>query len=397
MLDGWRLALGLNTLRLDEIKETDLNRLITENVTEVKILEFKQSLPGNSDGEKKEFLADVSSFANAAGGDLLYGMKATAGVASEICGTVADVDSEILRLENIIRDGVSPRIPGINTHAIPISGKPPVVLIRIPRSWAQPHMVKFGGSSKFFSRNSAGKYQLDVDELRAAFALSETTAEQIRNFRRERLAAIVAGETPVPLDDNTPRLIVHSVPVAAFDPASSIDLSQLGSGNLVPLMPIGDNVNSFRRNFDGFVTAAGSPDGYYSYLQVFRNGTVEAVRSSYFLGTADKIIPAKYENEIIKALKRFLAAQQDLGVNPPLYIMLSLLDVRGYIVGGHGLGLGISVFPIEKQSLILPETELANFDDDITDVMKPLFDMVWNASGWTGSKNYDGNGKWTAR
>lgn len=388
--------MALNTFRLEEIKETDLNRLITEKVTEVKILEFKRSLPGNADGEKKEFLADISSFANAAGGDLLYGMKATAGVASEICGTVADADAEILRLENIIRDGISPRVPGINTRAIPISGKPPVVLIRIPRSWAGPHMVKFGGSSKFFSRNSAGKYQLDVDEIRAAFALSETTAEQIRNFRRERLAAIIAGETPVPLD-NPPRLVVHSVPVASFDPASRIDLSQLGHGNLVPLMPIGDNVSSFRRNFDGVVTAAGSPDGYYSYLQLFRNGSIETVRSNYFVATADKIIPAKYEVEIINALKRFLALQKDLGVNPPLYIMLSLLDVRGYVVGGHGMGIGISVFPIEKQSLILPETELANFDDDITSVMKPVFDMVWNASGWPTSKNYDSNGKWIRR
>ena len=136
-------------------------------------------------------------------------MKETAGVASEVCGTVANVDSEILRLENIIRDGISPRIPGISTRSIEITGKPPVVLIRIPRSWAQPHMVKVGGSSKFFSRNSAGKYQLDVDEIRAAFALSETTSEQIRNFRRERLAAIVAGETPVPLDNNPPRFVVQ--------------------------------------------------------------------------------------------------------------------------------------------------------------------------------------------
>jgi hypothetical protein len=398
LLNAGRWILGLNTIRLDEIKETDIDRLITDKISEIKTIEFKQSLPGNSDGDKKEFLADVSSFANAAGGDLVYGVKAIAGIASEVCGTVSDVDSEILRLENILRDGISPRIPGVNVRGISISGKTPVVLIRIPRSWAQPHMVKFGGSSKFFSRNSAGKYQLDVGEIRAAFALSETTAEQIRGFRRERLAAIVAGETPVPLDNNPPRLILHSVPVAAFDPASRVDLSGLGHGNLVPLMPIGDNVSTFRRNFDGVVTATGDPQGYYSYLQVFRNGSVEAVRSNYVVSTApQKIIPEKYEIDIIRALKRFLALQQSLGVNPPVYIMLSLLDVRGYIIGGLGLGIGLTVFPIEKQSLILPETELANFDDDITGAMKSVFDMVWNASGWPGSKNYDSNGKWIGR
>ena len=390
--------MGLNTVRLEDIKETDINRLITDKISEIKTLEFKQSLPGNSDGDKKEFLADVSSFANAAGGDLLYGIKETAGVASEVSGTVADVDSEILRLENIIRDGISPRIPGVSTRSIPITGKAPVVLIRIPRSWAQPHMVKVGGSSKFFSRNSAGKYQLDVDEIRAAFALSETTSEQIRNFRRERLAAIVAGETPVPLDNNPPRLVVHSIPVTAFDPASRVDLSFHGHGNLVPLRPIGENLNTFRRNFDGFVTAAGDPQGgYFSYVQFFRNGSVEAVRSNYLVATAQKVIPGRYEIEIIEALKRYLAVQKSLGVNPPLYIMLSLLDVRDYVVGGFGLGMGLTVFPIEKQSLILPETELASFDEDIKQVMKPVFDTVWNASGWPGSKNYDSDGTWIGK
>lgn len=170
-------------------------------------------------------------------------------------GIEPDVDSEILRLENIIRDGISPRIPGIRTRSIPVTGKPPGVLIRIPRSWAQPHMVKVGGSSKFFFEELSREIQLDVDEIRAAFALSETTSEQIRNFRRERLAAIVGGETPVPLDNNPPRLVVHIVPVTAFDPASRVDLSFHGHGNLVPLRPIGESLNTFRRNFDGFVNS----------------------------------------------------------------------------------------------------------------------------------------------
>ena len=44
-----------------------------------------------------------------------------------------------------------------------------IVLVRIPRSWVSPHMVTHKGTSRFFARNSAGKYQLDVSELRTAF------------------------------------------------------------------------------------------------------------------------------------------------------------------------------------------------------------------------------------
>jgi hypothetical protein len=321
-------------------------------------------------------------------------MKEIAGMASEVCGVnTSNADAEVLRLESIVRDGISPRIPALATRVVPISGKDPVIIIRIPRSWIQPHMVKFAGNSRFYSRNSAGKYQLDVEEIRSAFALSETRAEQIRNFRRERLAAIVAGETPVPLDGNPPRFVIHSIPLTAFDPSSRVTLP-LDRGNLVPLMPIGDNIQWFRRNFDGLVTSSGDRNSAYSYLQVFRNGSIEAVRSGYYNAVSDKIIPLRYEQEIIAALRRFTPFQQSLGVNPPLYLMLSLLEVRGSVVGVAGPELGLDLYPIEKQSLILPEVELNDFEADLTKVMKPIFDMVWNASGWPGSASYDADGNW---
>ena len=49
---------------LAAITELDLKSLIENSVLEQKTLDYKKMLPGNSDSEKKEFLADVSSFAN---------------------------------------------------------------------------------------------------------------------------------------------------------------------------------------------------------------------------------------------------------------------------------------------------------------------------------------------
>ena len=60
---------------LNEITQHDLEDLITNQTLERKTLEYKRSIPSNSDSEKKEFLADVSSFANASGGDLIYGIS----------------------------------------------------------------------------------------------------------------------------------------------------------------------------------------------------------------------------------------------------------------------------------------------------------------------------------
>ena len=96
---------------LDFISEQDLADLVQNGVPETRDLEYKQALPGNSDSGKREFLADVSSLANASGGDLVIGVREEEGVAVDVTGVeVRSLDAEKLRLENIIRDGVQPRI-----------------------------------------------------------------------------------------------------------------------------------------------------------------------------------------------------------------------------------------------------------------------------------------------
>ena len=62
-------------LPLDQIDATVLERLKADSVREDRQLEYKEILPGGSDEEKREFLSDVTAFANAAGGDLIYGVR----------------------------------------------------------------------------------------------------------------------------------------------------------------------------------------------------------------------------------------------------------------------------------------------------------------------------------
>jgi predicted HTH transcriptional regulator len=158
---------------LNQITENDLQDLVTNQVAEGKDIDFKHALCGNSDADTKEVLHDISSFANAAGGDLIYGIEEDQGVATRVIGLVGiNPDAEILRLESKIQSSISPRIPNISMLAVPLSSGENVIIIRIPRSWSAPNMVIFKNDSKFFSRNSRGKYQLDVGELRSAFLLS---------------------------------------------------------------------------------------------------------------------------------------------------------------------------------------------------------------------------------
>lgn len=166
--------------RTEEVRKSDIDALVTDQVCERRILEYKAKLPGKSDADKREFLADVSSFANIDGGDLLYGVSDRRDSNGQPTGTPEAADglaginsgSEVLRIEQMIRNGVSPVIQNIETRVIEGFDDGPVIMVRIPQSATRPHRVSFKNLSRFYGRTSAGKFELDVTELRAAFPMA---------------------------------------------------------------------------------------------------------------------------------------------------------------------------------------------------------------------------------
>ncbi|RIK34037.1 MAG: hypothetical protein DCC55_33835 [Chloroflexi bacterium] len=163
---------------LAEITQADIEALIEHMVSESKTLEYKESLPGQSREEKKEFVADVLSFANAGGGDLLFGIREIRDAVGRPTGTPQsitglpniNIDAEILRLESLLRDTCEPRLSSLQIRTIAGWPTGPVLLLRVPQSWHAPHRSKL--DDRFYSRTNAGKYPLDVAEIRSAFLYS---------------------------------------------------------------------------------------------------------------------------------------------------------------------------------------------------------------------------------
>lgn len=396
--------------QLDEIRKADIDVLVSGKIAERRTLDYKEILPGNSDDEKREFLYDVSSFANASGGDLVFGVRDQKNAAGKATGipeaadgiAVANAASEIARLENIIQSGIAPRIPGIGFREVAGFTSGIVLVVRIPKSWAAPHMVTFKGATRFYSRNSTGKYPLDVFELRSAFALAESLPERLARFRDGRLARIVANETPI-LSTSGSKIVLHSVPLQALDPNFRLDLSTMSS-TLSPLlrpMKPGGGWN-WRFNFDGFVNYSANGN----YAQLCRSGAIEGVevtalnmkewRKFTRYDGPDFISFAEFENEVINATANFLQVQKRLGVLPPIFIMLSLLGVKNFRVTTGPQSF--SPDAIDRDSLILPDVLVEEFADaaaagnQASTILKPVFDAVAQAAGLAGSFNYDASG-----
>lgn len=410
---------------LAEIEESDLRILIDDKVAERKTIEYKRDLPGNSYKDRKEFLADVSSFANTVGGYLIYGIDTKHGIPVELCGVeLASVDDFKLTCENRLRDGLFPQIPPFDIHPIELSTNIYVIILRIPRSWSIPHRVTLENHGHFYGRNSAGHFQMDVPQLRTAFELAGTIAERVRSFRVERLSRISSGEeTPAPLNEQEPKIVLHLIPLNAFSTSVSLDLKPLNvsfngklldKGKLLEPLSVWDEepTVNMRFNIDGIARSTRAQYNSTSaigYTQVFRNGIIESVDTSLIGINAQSVARfgsnidpmsfsgERYERKILEATKRYIVLQKFLSVELPFFIMVSFLGVKGYKIVIQKSVHHIAEFTneIDRMNLIIPDVIVENFDYDLAEIMRPIFDTVWNAAGYVASPNYDASGKFT--
>jgi hypothetical protein len=47
---------------------------------------------------------------------------------------------------------------------------------------------------------------------------------------------------------------------------------------------------------------------------------------------------------------------------------------------------------ITENEIYLPEVIINDFEEDVAKALKPVFDMVWNAAGFSKSYGYEENG-----
>jgi hypothetical protein len=196
-----------------QVTEADLQLLITNSVGERRNIDYKRDLPGTTDSDKKEFLADVSSFANAIGGFLIFGMAETGGLPTAITATRAtDLDREAQRIDNLLTSGLQPRIRYEPVWIATSLG--PVLLIEIDKSLVGPHRVILGDHGHFYARNSTGKYRLDVSDLRQAFGGGARLFDRIRDFHADRLLLISRDEAPIPNLLTSAKIVLHIIPLS---------------------------------------------------------------------------------------------------------------------------------------------------------------------------------------
>ncbi len=384
----------------ENIGESDIQELCTGGVPEGLRIEYKREIYGGSDADKKEALKDISALANADGGHLIIGVECQNGLPTGVRGIeVPNTDEAILRLEQLARSGIEPRIIGIRTRAIVLANGHYCFVMRIPKSWAAPHRVSAYGTNRYWIRNSSGAHEASVEELRSMFLVNATALQRMREFRDERVRYVCSGEGIRPLAGNG-RLFVHIYPFSSFIGNTTVDLRAVQLNHQV-FRPLGNLGMSPRFNLDGFINERGG-DHNNGYTQVFRNGAIEATKAGIISERSGRrlISGLGTEKQFFEVVPKYIDGLRTLNIPAPLCIMITLEGVAGVAYSvRRDQWEDEELSPLSRQEIVLPECIVNEYGDYGTycRALRPAFDALWNASGYLEAQTFNEAGEWIGR
>jgi len=138
---------------LNKLTKADLEKLITDKISENQQLEYKRELPARngkketnsekiSDYARNEILSEIVAFTNSQGGYLILGISDNTRIPEEIC-PIQNCDTIAAKLVQQCRDCISPPIPSLNIHPILFDDKNSgAIVIKVPKSHLAPHRLE---------------------------------------------------------------------------------------------------------------------------------------------------------------------------------------------------------------------------------------------------------------
>jgi Putative DNA-binding domain len=324
---------------LDEITRADIEALQTYGRSEGPTLDFKQCFPGAEHKGVRDFLADVTAFANTDGGDIVIGVREDKnGNAAEIIGIEKDgLDENLRRIDDQLRSCVDPRVPQFQVREIPLVDGRVALVMRVGASIIAPHRVVFDKSSRFFRRGNRGNYEMSTTELRHAFAASSDLPARIRDLHHKAVEASAGKDMPFRIHDG-PAAILTVAPVAVLRSMRALDVTRE-----MAVLPPRHTLNvQMIVSLDGVI--AHSPldagvKGVRSWSVNHRLGYVDLAWSiGHMIADGQKLVWPKYFVSELKDIVPFTITRlREQKVEGPWIAMLTLTGIRDYrIIAGDG-------------------------------------------------------------
>jgi hypothetical protein len=376
--------------KFSEITEDDIIDLINNKIPEQKTLEYKRQLPDKgNDLEKVRILQCITSFANTDGGVIVFGLSANKEDDSiEITGIDTPTDSDFLFLQNMVKDRIVPRMNPPDFRDLKINDKK-VYLMKVYPSYTKPHFVS--GNFVFYGRNSSGKYPLDITDIKNLFLQSKNVEEQFENFRIQRIMKLKSGSFPFQYNSNH-IITLHIASLSSLNNDIQLSMSQYKQKFEI-FKPMCYTGYSRINNYDGCLNYCHTRDNkMYTYVQIFRNGIIEASLFDFYGYTNEKIMYGiQTEQEIKKTMIEYINALETINIKYPMFISLSFLNTKDFqilITHNNIRYIHDDFYTVYEDDLLLPTMFIEN-KDDLDEKFKSCFDIFWNSNGYAEHPNGD--------
>jgi len=210
---------------------------------------------------------------------------------------------------------------------------------------------------------------------------------------------MLSGEAPHRLVDG-PLLVAHLIPTQAALGLVQVDPVPYTNQRGLPV--IGADGGMARLNLDGALVVRNENQNgeTHGYTQFFRSGFFESTHVLSRRAEQDRaILPSLlYEQQLITLLTNFRAELGRLGLDVECTVMLSLTRANEVKLGVRNdwdfLDAHQTLF--DRRTVVLPDV-LAMGDIAPEKALKPAFDLMWQAAGFPGSRNYNAAGDWAPR
>lgn len=375
-------SMWLGGTRVGNLTTADLAAVIEAQVPESERVEYKLELPGKTDGNIHEFLADVSSLANTAGGVLVFGVDterdehgSDTGIPCALAGiTVPNRGALQLRLLEILNHGLQPRmVPEAAFQFIEVGDGKSVLVVGVTKSFAAPHMIWAQRSGKMYRRTSAGKLQADVEDARRLFLEAEEWTRESRAFCKRRVADAQAGTLGFAIGTNL-RTFLHVLPLGRVD--RGVDLFGAQERLLKTAGEVLDAPNNARYDFDGLF-AATRWEPFHSYVLWLRTGGLECGTSDF--RENDVFWVHKFTDWLLEQVPHVLSTLTvALAVEPPFSVHITLLDMRAKTP--YRSVAPVNPFRLDRYSL--PPVIITDPGADFAELCRPTIDVLWQSAGY---------------
>ena len=364
---------------LRTVSQIDLQRLIDDAVCESLYLDYKQALSLDDKDQKKEFLRDITAFANAEGGLLIYGIQEERDAQNKPTGIpeampgipLANRDAQLLKIEHIMKDGIDERLPRYELETVDLGNGNHVLMIRVPASLRAPHMVTSDGERRFHIRANRGKQDMSTAQIRDTVLRGQAIEERVRQFvedRHKKLRSIVGHKA---------FWLLHLVPLVRD--AHVIDVTK---------PEIAERLQSMGADFgsrpiyclEGFMVCRRENGEHLSHALTFRDGTIEVFDRHAFRSNEQKryFYGPSFQQSLSQALSSGLQLYSEGLVSFPAAASVILNHVSGYSFPPNFM----TTMPTVTEECVSADPIIIHDSTaDPMELLRPTLHLIWNAFG----------------